>query len=164
MLTSTHCATAGYQKFVARRARKFVSQGNRLTLPGIELAYVLNCLGLSPRFVLFDVHLDQVSTVLAELHAVKDPSSYGKGHEFWDGEFGSFLAWQGDPELTMRSTTCRLLPCSSAEGHHPPLHRAPRTARQAAAGGIPHPRQGGRRAGAHLVQVRALLASCPEHR
>ncbi|KAK4050437.1 hypothetical protein OIV83_003507 [Microbotryomycetes sp. JL201] len=74
------------EKFVARRARKFVAQNNRLTLPGIELAYVLNCLGLSPRFTLFDVHLDQVSTVLAELHAVKDPRSYGtgRGDEFWD--------------------------------------------------------------------------------
>lgn len=37
-------------------------------------------------FVLFDIHLDQVSTVLADLHAVEDPKSYGKGDEFWDGE------------------------------------------------------------------------------
>lgn len=74
------------QKFVARRARKFTAQGNRLTLPGIELAYVLNCLGLSPRYVLFDVHLDQVSTVLADLHQIKDPKSWGRGDEFWDGK------------------------------------------------------------------------------
>ena len=75
------------EKFVARRARKFVSQGNRLTLPGVELAYVLNCLGLSPRYVLFERHLDQVSHCLADLHAVKEPSSYAKGpDEYWDGE------------------------------------------------------------------------------
>lgn len=74
------------EKFVARRARKFVAQGNRLALPGIELAYVLNCLGLSPRFILFEEHLNQVSQVLAELHAVKEPEKYGKnGDEFWDG-------------------------------------------------------------------------------
>ena len=74
------------EKFVARRARKFVAQGNRLTLPGIELAYVLNCLGLSPRFILFEEHLNQVSQVLAELHAVKEPEQYGKnGDEYWDG-------------------------------------------------------------------------------
>ncbi|BGP28476.1 hypothetical protein JCM10296v2_000211 [Rhodotorula toruloides] len=73
------------EKFVARRARKFVRQGNRLVLPGIELAYVLNCLGLSPRFILFEQHLDQVSHVLAELHKVREPSEYGKtGEEFWD--------------------------------------------------------------------------------
>ncbi|GAA5897205.1 hypothetical protein JCM8208_003754 [Rhodotorula glutinis] len=73
------------EKFVARRARKFVAQGNRLTLPGIELAYVLNCLGLSPRFILFEEHLNQVSQVLAELHAVKEPEQYGKnGDEYWD--------------------------------------------------------------------------------
>jgi hypothetical protein len=76
------------EKFVARRARKFVQQGNRLALPGIELAYVLNCLGLSPRFILFEQHLDQVSHVLAELHKVREPSEYGKtGEEFWDGAF-----------------------------------------------------------------------------
>ncbi|SCV68621.1 BQ2448_742 [Microbotryum intermedium] len=73
------------EKFVARRSRKYVAQGNRLCLPGIELAYVLNCLGLSPRFNLFEVHLDQISTVLADLHQVKDPSRYGNGDEFWDG-------------------------------------------------------------------------------
>ncbi|GAA5939896.1 hypothetical protein JCM1841_000520 [Sporobolomyces salmonicolor] len=73
------------EKFVARRARKFVVQGNRLTLPGVELAYVLNCLGLSPRYILFERHLDQVSTVLAELHDVKEPSAYGKNSdEYWD--------------------------------------------------------------------------------
>ncbi|BGP48328.1 hypothetical protein JCM10450v2_004200 [Rhodotorula kratochvilovae] len=72
------------EKFVARRARKFVAQGNRLTLPGIELAYVLNCLGLSPRFTLFEEHLNQVSHVLAELHAVKEPEKYGGGDEYWD--------------------------------------------------------------------------------
>ncbi|GAA5922814.1 uncharacterized protein JCM15063_003433 [Sporobolomyces koalae] len=73
------------EKFVARRARKFVTQGNRLTLPGVELAYVLNCLGLSPRYVLFERHLDQVSHVLADLHQVKEPASYGQGSdEYWD--------------------------------------------------------------------------------
>ncbi|KDE04974.1 hypothetical protein MVLG_04622 [Microbotryum lychnidis-dioicae p1A1 Lamole] len=72
------------EKFVARRSRKYVAQGNHLCLPGIELAYVLNCLGLSPRFNLFEVHLDQISTVLSDLHQVKDPSRYGNGDEFWD--------------------------------------------------------------------------------
>lgn len=82
---TTSLTTPRLQKFVARRARKFTTQGNRLMLPGIELAYVLNCLGLSPRFVLFDVHLDQVSSALAELHKVKNPKDWGKGDEFWDG-------------------------------------------------------------------------------
>lgn len=81
------------EKFVARRARKFVSQGNRLALPGVELAYVLNCLGLSPRYVLFERHLDQVSHVLADLHAVKEPNSYGNGpDEYWDGQLRFFFS------------------------------------------------------------------------
>ncbi|KAI5480892.1 outer membrane protein, IML2, mitochondrial/Tetratricopeptide repeat protein 39 [Pseudohyphozyma bogoriensis] len=72
------------EKFVSRRARKFVAQGGRLCLPGIELGYILNCLALSPRFVLVEQHLDQISTVLAELHEIKDPSTYHSGTEYWD--------------------------------------------------------------------------------
>ncbi|GAA5888776.1 hypothetical protein JCM6882_002847 [Rhodosporidiobolus microsporus] len=73
------------EKFVARRAKKFIAQGDRLTLPGCELAYVLNCLGLSPRQVLVEKHLAAVKAVLKELEEVKDPSAYGKnGDEYWD--------------------------------------------------------------------------------
>lgn len=75
------------EKYVAKRAMKYVTQGGRLLLPGIELAYVLNCLGMAPRFALFDTHLHQISIVLSELHAVKDEKAYGKnGDEYWDGE------------------------------------------------------------------------------
>lgn len=75
------------QKFVARRAKKYVHQGNRLVLPGIELGYVLNCMGMAPRFALFETHLHQISAVLAELHACKNPASWGKhGDEYWDGQ------------------------------------------------------------------------------
>lgn len=82
------------QKFVARRALKFVEQGNRLMCPGIELAYVFNCLGMSPRSALFSVHLRQISKALAELHACKNPASWGTGKEYWDGMFSlSFLAF-----------------------------------------------------------------------
>ncbi|GAA5827210.1 hypothetical protein JCM11251_001170 [Rhodosporidiobolus azoricus] len=73
------------EKFISRRARKFIAQGDRLTLPGIELAYVLNCLGLSPRRILVDKHLVEVKKVLADLGAVADSSAYGKtGEEYWD--------------------------------------------------------------------------------
>lgn len=74
------------QKFVARRALKFVEQNNRLLCPGIELAYVFNCLGMSPRSALFKVHLKQVSMALGELHKCSNPKSWGTGKEYWDGE------------------------------------------------------------------------------
>lgn len=78
------------EKFVSRRARKFVAQGNRLLLAGLDLAYVLNCFLLAPGFVLHDVHLKQVDEALAELERVADPSEYGQnGDEYWDGEPGS---------------------------------------------------------------------------
>ena len=100
---SKFALTLHVQKFVARRAKKYVHQGNRLVLPGIELAYVLNCLGMAPRFALFETHLHQISAVLAELHACKDPASWGKnGDEYWDGQLASFLSSErrADFELT----------------------------------------------------------------
>ncbi|GAA5855097.1 hypothetical protein JCM8547_002378 [Rhodosporidiobolus lusitaniae] len=73
------------EKFVSRRARKFVSQGNRLALPGIELAYVLNCIGMSPRVVLVYKSLEQVNGLLKQLAEVKDPARYGAtGEEYCD--------------------------------------------------------------------------------
>ncbi|KWU46897.1 hypothetical protein RHOSPDRAFT_31719 [Rhodotorula sp. JG-1b] len=73
------------EKFVSRRARKFVAQGNRLLLAGLDLAYVLNCFLLAPGFVLHDVHLKQVDETLAELERTADPSEYGQnGDEYWD--------------------------------------------------------------------------------
>lgn len=75
------------EKFVSRRARKFVAQGNRLLLAGLDLAYVLNCFLLAPGFVLHDVHLKQVEETLAELERAADPSEYGQnGDEYWDGK------------------------------------------------------------------------------
>ena len=55
-------------------------------LGGLEFAYVLNCLGLTPRRVLYEVHLQQVTAALAELEGVKEPSSWGQGDEYYDGE------------------------------------------------------------------------------
>lgn len=74
---------------MARRAKKFSDQGQRLTLGGLEFAYVLNCLGLTPRRVLYDVHLQQVTAALDELEGVAEPSSWGQGDEYYDGQSGA---------------------------------------------------------------------------
>jgi hypothetical protein len=50
-----------------------------------RLAYFLNALGMSPRFALFENHLDTVSAVLGDLHKVKEPSQWGTGEDYWDG-------------------------------------------------------------------------------
>lgn len=74
------------EKFVARRAKKFTDQGHRLTLGGLEFAYVLNSLGHTPRRVLHGKHLATVDEALAQIEAVEDPSSWGQGDEYYDGE------------------------------------------------------------------------------
>ncbi|BGP12355.1 hypothetical protein JCM10213v2_000271 [Rhodosporidiobolus nylandii] len=72
------------EKFVARRARKFASQSDRLLLPGLELAYILNALQLAPEPTLREAHLAQVDAALKVLEA-SEPKSYGTtGEEYWD--------------------------------------------------------------------------------
>lgn len=71
------------QKLVSRKTRKFESQGHRLFLPGLELAYVFGSLGHAPRRSLLDTLIPRIDKRLAELEAV-GPEKYGKG--YWDGE------------------------------------------------------------------------------
>lgn len=79
------------QKYVARKARKFEMQGNRLTLPGLELAYLFHGIDHSPRSVIVGKMLPEISAVLADLDNYKDKSekekqtSYGGGKGgYWD--------------------------------------------------------------------------------
>ena len=81
------------EKFVARKARKCESQGGRLLLPALELAYVLHAISRAPRPVIAEHMLPQVEAALAELRRYEGtPEAYpgpGKGSSsssgtFWD--------------------------------------------------------------------------------
>ena len=79
------------EKFVARKARKCESQGGRLLLPALELAYVLHAISRAPRPVVVEHMLPQVEAALAELGRYEGtPEAYrgpGKGSSsgaFWD--------------------------------------------------------------------------------
>lgn len=63
-----------------------MQQGQRLMLPALELAMILNALGQSPVFKLRDVHLKLVEQQLAILEAVPDAQrgTWGSGG-FYDG-------------------------------------------------------------------------------
>jgi len=79
------------KKYVARKARKFEMQGNRLVLPGLELAYLFHGIAHSPRSVIVEKMLPEINAVLADLDKYKDKSekekqsSYGGGKGgYWD--------------------------------------------------------------------------------
>lgn len=73
------------EKLASRKARKFHSQGNRLFLPAMELAYVFGSLSHTPRRSLLQTLLPRIDKMLAKLEGV-EPEAYGNGHEYWDGE------------------------------------------------------------------------------
>ena len=73
------------QKLCNRKARKFESQGQRLFLPAMELAYVFGALGHCPRDKLLDIHLPHLNKRLEILES-KTPEEYGEGLRYWDGK------------------------------------------------------------------------------
>ncbi|KAA1467016.1 hypothetical protein DENSPDRAFT_768100 [Dentipellis sp. KUC8613] len=73
------------EKFVARKARKCQSQGGRLALPALELAYIFLGIAHAPRAVIIDRMLPCVDAQLAELRAhERDTAKYGGGRGYWD--------------------------------------------------------------------------------
>ncbi|KAF8989353.1 hypothetical protein BDQ17DRAFT_1314373 [Cyathus striatus] len=74
------------EKFVARKARKFQSQGGRLALPVLELAYLFLGITHAPAEVITKKMLPELEALLAKLDEHKDkPSKYENGKTgFWD--------------------------------------------------------------------------------
>ncbi|GJE96162.1 hypothetical protein PsYK624_123550 [Phanerochaete sordida] len=73
------------EKFVARKARKFQSQGGRLALAGLEFAYTFLAIAHAPRHVVKEKMLPQVDATLAKVEAAKgDPAKYEGGKGYWD--------------------------------------------------------------------------------
>ncbi|KAF7342547.1 hypothetical protein MSAN_02010900 [Mycena sanguinolenta] len=76
------------EKFVARRARKFQSQNNRLLLPSLELAYVFLGIAHAPRAVVESKMLPSVRNALSDLEGTSGDREKGKGKEarqgYWD--------------------------------------------------------------------------------
>ncbi|KAG8909024.1 hypothetical protein FRB99_000127 [Tulasnella sp. 403] len=73
------------EKFAARKARKYASQGQRLLLPGLELAYILGAIQHTPRKVFLNKTILMIEAALKTLsESSSDPSSYFNGHGYWD--------------------------------------------------------------------------------
>jgi len=73
------------QKFVARKARKFSQQGNRLALPALELTYIFLGIAHAPRNVIIDRMLPEIEKVSTKLDSYKsNPKAYEGGHGYWD--------------------------------------------------------------------------------
>jgi len=70
---------------VARKARKFLLQGNHLALSTLELAYIFLGIAHAPQEVVISKMLPEVEKVLAKLESFKSkPKKYEGGHGYWD--------------------------------------------------------------------------------
>jgi len=125
------------EKFVARKARKCETQGGRLLLPALELAYILHAVSRAPRSVIAEQMLPLVEAALVELKRYEgSPEKYGNGSEFWDDWClarhleGACLRYIAYPVREDRQPYSSLFPhlsCSFCEGA--PCHRGPRRSR-----------------------------------
>ncbi|KIM37750.1 hypothetical protein M413DRAFT_448267 [Hebeloma cylindrosporum] len=60
------------EKFVARKARKFIAQGHRLALATLEVAYIFHGIAHAPRSVIVTKMLPEVDKALEELGVLVD--------------------------------------------------------------------------------------------
>jgi hypothetical protein len=73
-----------YQKFVARKARKFQAQG-RLALPVLEFAYLFLAIAHAPRVIIVTKMLPEVDKLLTKLKTYeKNPKEYENGQGYYD--------------------------------------------------------------------------------
>jgi len=80
------------QKLVARKARKYEMQGNRLALPGLELTYLFHGIANAPRSVVEEKMMPEIDALISELRKFDDNRSekdkeahYGNGKGgYWD--------------------------------------------------------------------------------
>ncbi|WVQ78032.1 hypothetical protein IAT38_000113 [Cryptococcus sp. DSM 104549] len=80
------------EKLAGRKSRKFASQGDRLFLPALELAYVFGSLSNTPRRALLDVWMPRIDKMLVRLDVGPEAYGTGEGKEFWDDYcLGHFL-------------------------------------------------------------------------
>ncbi|KAJ6562224.1 hypothetical protein B0H19DRAFT_1143862 [Mycena capillaripes] len=69
------------EKFVARKARKFLAQDGRLALPALEISYVFLAIAHAPRRVVEKHMLPSVRTLLATL---AEPGAEKERKGYWD--------------------------------------------------------------------------------
>ena len=89
------------QKYVARKARKFEMQGNQLSFPGLELAYLFHGMAHLPWSVIVGKMLPKINAVLADLDKYKDQSE----KEAVKADVGMTTAWP----CSLRVFVCDML-------------------------------------------------------
>jgi len=74
-----------FEKFSARKSRKFEAQGHRLLLPAMEFSYHLLSMNYAPRSILVSAMLPDIEAALARINEHEaDPSGYYNGRGYWD--------------------------------------------------------------------------------
>ncbi|KAF5391059.1 hypothetical protein D9757_004042 [Collybiopsis confluens] len=111
------------EKFVARKARKYILQDRRLALPMLELAYLMLAIAHAPVKVVETTMMAEVNRALAELDKCKnDPKKYHNGKNYWDdyclaklmeGVCKRYQAYP-DPDADLDADQCASVPREQA--------------------------------------------------
>ena len=73
---------------MARKARKFLMQGNRLAISGLELAYTFHGISHAPRSVIAEKMLPEIDVLLSELHKSNYKDEKAKETQYGNGKGG----------------------------------------------------------------------------
>lgn len=90
------------EKFLRRKSKKYLTQKNRLILPGMEFAYFSNAFNIAPRYALQGIHLKKIEKCIEEMQEYENRRNEYKGgeDEFWDGKRKKILSVFGRFFLT----------------------------------------------------------------
>jgi tetratricopeptide (TPR) repeat protein len=76
-----------FERFAVLKSKKYISNGNKLPLPGLEFSYLWHCIGQMPIFLLVEQTLTRIDEFIDELESYHDPKTYPGGETEYYGAY-----------------------------------------------------------------------------
>lgn len=76
-----------FERFAVLRAKKYVNNGNRLPLPGLEFSYLWHCMSMMPVYLMVEQTLMRIDEFIDELESYHEPKAYPGGESEFYGAY-----------------------------------------------------------------------------
>ncbi|CAO1634796.1 unnamed protein product [Parajaminaea phylloscopi] len=76
-----------FERFAVLRAKKYIANGNRSALPGLEFSYLWHCMSMMPVFLMVEQTLTRIDEFIDELETYHDPKTYPGGESEFYGAY-----------------------------------------------------------------------------